>query len=92
MGWPLIFFAIDIASIAASVIFGARMLARRPRLASAQFISLIMFNSVCYVVLARYECRYWIPEPYRLDVGHFAGWLNFARNQTPGLFMVLGRR
>jgi AraC-like DNA-binding protein len=89
LGWPLLSFAVDIASIAASGIFGARVLARRPTLASAQLIALIMFNSICYVVLARYEYRYWIPAPYQFDVGGWAGLLNFARNLTPGLFMVL---
>jgi AraC-like DNA-binding protein len=89
LGWPLFTLAIDIASIASSVIFGARVLAGRPRLASAQLIALIAFNSICYVVLARYEYRYWIPAPYQFDIGAWAGILNFARNLTPGLFMVL---
>ncbi len=89
MGWPLLSFVVDIASIASCVIFGARVLARRPQVASAQLIALIMFNSVCYVVLARYEYRYWIPAPYQFDLGVWAGLLNFARNLTPGLFMVL---
>jgi AraC-like DNA-binding protein len=89
LSWSLLSFAIDIASIASSAIFGARVLARRPQLASAQLIALIAFNSVCYVVLARYEYRYWIPTPYQFDIGSWAGPLNFARNLTPGLFMVL---
>lgn len=89
MGWSQLFFAIDIAAIASSAIFGARVLAGRTRLASAQLIALIAFNSVCYIVLARYEYRHWIPTPYHFDVGAWAGVLNFARNLTPGLFMVL---
>ena len=89
MGPSLLFFAVDITAIAASLIFGARVLARRPRLFSAQLIALIMVDSVCYIVLARYEYRYWIPTPYQFDIGGWAGLLNFARNLTPGLFMVL---
>ena len=89
MGWPLLFLAIDIASIASTAIFGARVLARRPQLATAQLIALIAFNSICYLVLARYEYRYWIPTPYQFDIGGWASLLNFARNLTPGLFMVL---
>ena len=89
MGWPLLSFAIDITSIACGTIFGARVLARRPTLPSAQLIALITLNSACYVLLARYEYRYWIPEPYRIDIGAWASLLNFARNLTPGLFMVL---
>ncbi|HEY1927427.1 MAG TPA: helix-turn-helix transcriptional regulator [Caulobacteraceae bacterium] len=89
MSWPLFFLALDIATIVTGAIFGARVLARRPKLASAQLIALIAFNSVCYVVLARYEYRYWIPPPYQFDIGDWAGVFNFARNLTPGLFMVL---
>jgi AraC-like DNA-binding protein len=89
LNWPLLFLAIDIATIVSGFVFGARVLALRPRLLSAQLIALITLNSACYIVLGRYEYRYWIPEPYWFDVGGWAGALNFARNLTPGLFMVL---
>jgi len=89
LGWSLLFLAIDIASIVSSAIFGARVLLRRTRLANAQLIALIAFDSICYVALARYDYRHWIPAPYQIDIGAWAGVLNFARNLTPGLFMVL---
>lgn len=89
MSPSLLFLAIDIATIVCSALFGARALARRPRLLSAQLIALIAFNSICHVVLSRYEYRYWIPVPFRFEVGDWATALNFARNLTPGLFMVL---
>jgi AraC-like DNA-binding protein len=85
----LLFLALDIATIICSAIFGARVLASRPRLLSVQLIALIAFNSICHILLSRYEYRYWIAAPYRFDVGGFATALNFARNLTPGLFMVL---
>ncbi len=85
----MLFLALDIVTIVCSAIFGARVLASRPRVLSAQLIALIAFNSICHIVLSRYEYRYWIPAPYRFDVGGLATALNFARNLTPGLFMVL---
>ena len=89
MSAQLFFLSVDIAIIVCNVLFGARVLASRPRLLSAQLIALITFDTICYVVLSRYEYRYWIPEAYRFDVGGLATFLNFARNLTPGLFMIL---
>jgi AraC-like DNA-binding protein len=89
LNWPFLSLATDIATIVSGVTFGARVLARRPRLLSAQLVALIALNSVCYIVLGRYEYRFWITKPYWFDVGEWAGALNFARNLTPGLFMVL---
>lgn len=89
MNAPLFFLSVDIANIVACLLLGARMLATRPRLLSARLIALIAFDTVCYIVLSRYDYRAWIPEPYRFDVGGFAPYLNFAQNLTPGLFMVL---
>jgi AraC-like DNA-binding protein len=89
MSAPLFFLSVDIAIIVCNALFGARVLARRPRLLGAQLIALITFDTICYVVLSRYEYRYWIPEAYWFQVGGLATFLNFARNLTPGLFMIL---
>jgi AraC-like DNA-binding protein len=89
MNAPLFFLSVDIAIIVCNALFGARVLARRPRLLSARLIALITFNTICYIVLSRFEYRYWIPEPYWFQVGGLATFLNFARNLTPGLFMIL---
>lgn len=89
VGWPLLNLTIDIATIVSGAIFGARVLMRRPALPSAQLIALIAFNSACYVILGRCDYRYWIPVPFQFEVGAWASALNFARNLTPGLFMVL---
>lgn len=89
MSLPLLFLAIDIATIVCNALLGARVLASNPRLRSAQLIAVIAFNSICYIVLGRYDYRYWIPAPYHFEVGGWEVFLNFARNLTPGLFMVL---
>ena len=65
------------------------MLARHPRNISAQIAALIAFNTICHIVLSRQEYGYWIAAPYQFHVGAWAPVLNFARNLTPGLFMVL---
>jgi AraC-like DNA-binding protein len=89
MSLPLLFLVIDIATIVCDALLCARVLTSNPRLPSAQLIALILFNSICYIVLGRYDYRYWIPAPYHFEVGHWEVFLNFARNLTPGLFMVL---
>ena len=43
----------------------------------------------CGVVLGHQEYGYWMPPAFRIDVGGWAGFLNLARNLTPGLFMLL---
>jgi AraC-like DNA-binding protein len=85
----LLFLALDIVTIVCNVLFGARVLARHPRNISAQIAALIAFNTICHIVLSRYEYGYWIAAPYQFHVGDWAPALNFARNLTPGLFMVL---
>jgi AraC-like DNA-binding protein len=85
----LLFLAIDIANIVCSALFGARVLAMQPRLAAARLLAFIAFDSVCHFILSRYEYRHWIPDPYRFELGSAALLLNFARNLTPGLFMIL---
>ncbi len=72
-----------------AVLLGARLLASYPRRRSAQLVALIAACNVCYVALGRFDYRYWIPAPFQFEVGAWYGVLNFARNLTPGLFMVL---
>ena len=67
----------------------ARFLLRYPRRRSAQLIALICVCNICYVALARFEYGYWIPAPFHFEFGAWFDVLNFARNLTPGLFMVL---
>src|SRR5208282_4675517 len=45
--------------------------------------------SICHFILSRYEYRFWIPQPFQFDLAGAAKVLNFARNLTPGLFMIL---
>jgi AraC-like DNA-binding protein len=89
MSAPLFFLCCDIANIVCNTLLAARVLARRPRLLSAQLIALINFDTICYIVLSRQEYGWWIPEAYRFNVGALSIFLNFAQNLTPGLFMIL---
>ncbi len=89
MSLPLFFLAIDIATIVCNALLSIRMLTVTPRLRTAQLIALIAFCSACDVFLGRYDYRFWIPAPYHFEVGGWEMFLNFARNLTPGLFMIL---
>ncbi len=40
------------------------MLASNPRLPTAWLIAVIVFDSISYIVLGRYDYRDWIPEEY----------------------------
>jgi AraC-like DNA-binding protein len=86
---PLAVLALDIATIVCAALLALRLILSFPRTRSAQFIALIAVCSICYVVLARFEYRYWIPPPFQFEIGAAYGVLNFARNLTPGLFMML---
>ena len=85
----LLFLSIDIATIVCNALLLVRLMTSNPRLRSAQLIALIAFNSSCHIILGRQDYGYWIPAAYRFDVGDLATFLNFARNLTPGLFMIL---
>ena len=89
MSGSLLFFAIDVANVVCAALFGARILMAYPWQRNAQLIALITVAAISHVVLARYDYAYWIPAPYRIDVGAWEPVLNVARNTAPGLFMVL---
>jgi AraC-like DNA-binding protein len=80
---------LDIATILCAALLGARLVVSYPRLRSAQLIALISVCNICYVILSRFEYGYWIPTPFHFDVGAWFDGLNFARNLTPGLLMIL---
>lgn len=89
MSAPLTVLALDIATIVCAALLGARLLASYPRSRSAQLIALIAVCNISYVVLGRFDYRFWIPAPFHFEVATWYGVLNFARNLTPGLFMML---
>ena len=86
---PLIFLAIDVATIVCAVLLAARVLISQPQLRSARLIALIAFAMACGVLLGRQEYGYWAPPAFRIDVGGWAWLLDLARNLTPGLVMLL---
>jgi AraC-like DNA-binding protein len=82
--------AIDVAAILTAALLGARFVAWRRRSLNAQLIALMCANTVCYVVLARYDYGYWIAPPYQFHLsGNWVALFTFVQNLTPGLFMVL---
>ena len=89
MSAPLTALALDIVTMMCAALLGARLLASYPRRRSAQLIALIAACNLCYVALGRFDYRHWIPAPFHFEVGAWYGVLNFARNLTPGLFMML---
>jgi AraC-like DNA-binding protein len=90
MTLPLLLFALDVAASVSLSLLAARLLLARPRLPVAQLMALIAVASICHIALARQDYRFWIPAPFSFEFGAAASIaLNFARNLTPGLFMVL---
>lgn len=89
MNGPLIFLAIEVATVVCAQMLAVRVMASRPRLRSAQLMALIAVDTACAVVLAHQEYGSWIPAAFRIDVGPWAWVLNLARNLTAGLIMLL---
>jgi AraC-like DNA-binding protein len=80
---------LDIAAIVVAALLGAKLLLSFRRRRSALLIALISVCNICYIVLSRFEYGYWIPAPFHFEVGGWFDVLNFARNLTPGLLMLL---
>lgn len=85
----LAFFAIEVIGMFAIVLLGSRMISSSPARLTAQLAALICLNAACGRLLARHEYGPWIPTAYDLDVGMLESPLDFLRNLTPGLFMLL---
>ncbi|MES2340917.1 MAG: helix-turn-helix transcriptional regulator [Pseudomonadota bacterium] len=89
MNAPLIFLAVEVATIVCAVLLAVRVLASRPRLRSAQLIALIALGTASAVLLGHQEYGPWQPAAFQIEVGGWAPVLNLARNLTPGLIMLL---
>ncbi len=89
MSPQLILLTLDIATVLCAALLGARLIVSYPRLRAAQLIAIISICNICYVVLSRFEYGYWIPTTFHIDVGAWFDVMNFARNLTPGLLMIL---
>jgi AraC-like DNA-binding protein len=86
---PLIFLAIDVAAVVCAALLAARVLISSPRLRSARLLALAAFGVLCGVILGHQEYGPWMPPTFRIDVSGWAGFLNLARNVTPGAIMLL---
>jgi AraC-like DNA-binding protein len=89
MSGHLLFFAVETVGLFTVVLLGSRLILSAPARRTVQLAAFICINSACARLLARQDYAFWIPAPYEVDVGAFASPLNFLRNMTPGLFMVL---
>jgi len=89
MNPSLLFFAVDAANVVCALIFGGAVLAGLPRNGNAQLVALLTLAAVCHIVLGYYDYGFWVAPAYRIDVGAWEPVLNFLRNTSPGLFMIL---
>lgn len=89
MTWHLTYFALEVIGFFSIVVVGARELASKPNLPTAQLFALLCLDSACARILARHEYAFWIPEAFRIDVGILQTPMDLARNLTPGIFMIL---
>nr|QQZ49613.1 hypothetical protein JKL49_22295 [Phenylobacterium glaciei] len=55
MNGPLMFLAIEVATVVCALLLAGRVVASRPRLRTAQLTALIAVNTACAVVLAHQE-------------------------------------
>src|SRR5262245_23785710 len=85
----LVFFAVETIGLFAVVLLGSRLIVSAPARRNVQLAALICLNAACARLLARQEYSYFIPSAYDIEVGVLASPMNFLRNLTPGLFMVL---
>lgn len=85
----LLIFALDATVVFGALLLSAGNLLRLPGNRNALLVSALLIGQVCVTVLGRYQYGYWIPEPYRIDVGAWEPLLNIGRNMGPGLFMLL---
>jgi AraC-like DNA-binding protein len=84
-----IIFTIDVVVVFCALLLVAGNVVRVPRNRNALLVGAILLGNACAVVLGRYDYGYWIPQPYRIDVGAWEPLLNLGRNMGPGLFMLL---
>lgn len=82
-------FAISIACVVGAGLLGIRLISKFRHVRAAQIYTLICVNSIAHVVLSRNQYEYWLPDPFKFDVGGWEPLLNLARNSSAGLFMIL---
>ncbi|WOF75164.1 AraC family transcriptional regulator [Parvibaculaceae bacterium PLY_AMNH_Bact1] len=89
MDLHLFLFAIDVVAFVTITLMGINFLVSQPRNLNARLLTLISFNTACYIIFTRYIYSNLIPAPYQVDPGGFLILLRFVMNLTPGLFMIL---
>jgi AraC-like DNA-binding protein len=82
---------LDVVTLAALALIGARVVSAYPRRLEAWLVLLVCAAVMAHVALARAEYGPWIPEAYRFGFGPAAPVLDVVRNLAPGLFALLAR-
>ena len=86
------FLALDIAAAVTTALIAVRVLLSFPGRLNAQLCAVILFNTVCHVLLSRQDYGGWGPAALQFDFGALTPVLGFLRNTTPGLIMILSCR
>jgi hypothetical protein len=87
----LLVFAVDTVVVFASLVLAGFIALGMPRSRNAWLAAGILLGGICAVVLGRFQYGYWIPEPYRIQIGPWEPVLNIGRNLSPALLMLLCR-
>ena len=85
----LLLFAVEAIGLFAVVLLGSRLIVCAPDTSQRATCRAHLSQRGVRRLLAREEYAFWIPAAYELDVGALASPMNFLRNLTPGLFMLL---
>ncbi|MCR9241978.1 MAG: helix-turn-helix transcriptional regulator [Rhodobiaceae bacterium] len=85
----LFLFAIDVVAFITISLVGINFLVSQPKNFNARLLTLICFNTACYIIFTRYIYSNLIPSPYQVDPGGLLIPMRLVMNLTPGLFMIL---
>lgn len=89
MNIHLLYVGIDAAAITVLALIVARFVFLAPRNKSTWVLVLIAFDTTCYLLSARQDYAFYIPDILTIDLGSFYVVANLARNSTSALMVFL---
>ncbi len=89
MNVHLLYVGIDATAIAVLTLIVVRFIYLAPRNKSTWILVLIAFNTTCYLLSARQDYAFYIPDILTVDLGSFYVVANLARNSTSALLVFL---
>ena len=89
MNIHLLYVGIDAAAITVLALIVIRFVYLAPRNKSSWILVLIAFDTTCYLLSARQDYAFYIPDILRIDLGSFYVVANLARNSTSALMVFL---